>query len=163
LIEINPSNRNFTWGNNQRNLILAKLDRIFISAEWEAAFPLVKVLGLAKSLSDHVPLLVDSGENMVWAKKKFRFEKWWPEREDFKVVRKAWSSKCPIVGGMETWQFRVRTFRRMVRSWASNVVAELNREKQAVSVEFNWLDTESENRIMDDHEKENESVSQEAR
>jgi hypothetical protein len=39
LVEINPSNRKFTWANNQRNLILAKLDRIFISTEWEAAFP----------------------------------------------------------------------------------------------------------------------------
>jgi hypothetical protein len=116
LIEINPSNRKFTCTNNQRNLILAKLDRIFIFTEWEAAFPLVRVLGLAKSLSDHVTLLVDSGKNVVRAKKKFRFEKWWLEREDFKeIVRKAWSSECPVVGGMETWQFRVRTFRRMVR------------------------------------------------
>jgi hypothetical protein len=30
LIEINPGNRKFTWANNQRNLIIAKLDIIFI-------------------------------------------------------------------------------------------------------------------------------------
>jgi hypothetical protein len=83
LIEINPSNRKFTWANNQRNLILAKLDTTFISIEWEATFPLVKVLGLAKSLSDHVPLDVDSGDNVMREKKKFMFEKWWLEREEF--------------------------------------------------------------------------------
>jgi hypothetical protein len=50
LIEINPLNRKFTWANNQKNLILAKVDRIFKSTDWEATFPLVGVRGLAKQL-----------------------------------------------------------------------------------------------------------------
>jgi hypothetical protein len=34
LIKIKPSNRKYTWSNNQwRNLVLAKLDRIFISTD----------------------------------------------------------------------------------------------------------------------------------
>jgi hypothetical protein len=35
LIEINPTNRKLTWSNNQRNLIQAKLDRVFMSTDWE--------------------------------------------------------------------------------------------------------------------------------
>jgi hypothetical protein len=50
LIEISSSNRKFTWANNQRNLVMAKLDRIFISTEWERAFPLVRVTSLEKAL-----------------------------------------------------------------------------------------------------------------
>jgi hypothetical protein len=95
LIEVSPTNRKFTWANNQNNLILAKLDRIFISTEWESAFPLVRVKGLAKNTSDHSPLLLDLGENCEKGVKKFRFEKWWLEREDFKdIVRKAWEVPC---------------------------------------------------------------------
>jgi hypothetical protein len=65
------------------------LDRVFISTEWEAAFPLVRVTTLSKSISDHNPLLIDSGDNCSVSKKKFIFEKWWLERNDFKdLVRK---------------------------------------------------------------------------
>jgi hypothetical protein len=86
LLDINPCNRKFTWANNQNNLILAKLDRVFISTEWEVAFPLVRALGLAKSTSDHTPLLVDSSENCVLGQKNLG----WLEGEDFKdVARKA--------------------------------------------------------------------------
>jgi endonuclease/exonuclease/phosphatase family metal-dependent hydrolase len=74
LIEISPTNWKLTWSNNHKNLILAKLDRVFVTIEWEAAFPLVRVIGLAKSISDHAPLLVDSGENCARGKKNFKFE-----------------------------------------------------------------------------------------
>jgi endonuclease/exonuclease/phosphatase family metal-dependent hydrolase len=55
--------------------VLANLDRVFISTYWEAAFPLVRMNALAKSVSDHVPLLVDTGTNHLVGKKKFIFEK----------------------------------------------------------------------------------------
>jgi hypothetical protein len=48
LIELNPTNRRFKWSNNQENLILAKLDRVFVSTKWEMSFPLSRVLALSK-------------------------------------------------------------------------------------------------------------------
>jgi endonuclease/exonuclease/phosphatase family metal-dependent hydrolase len=56
-IELNPSNRKYTWSNNQENLILAKLDWIFVSTDFEMMFPLSRVLALAKGVSDHNPLV----------------------------------------------------------------------------------------------------------
>jgi hypothetical protein len=47
----------------------------------------------------------------------------------------------------------VRTLRRLVRGWADHVVAELNRHKQTIAVEYNMLDMESENRSLDEEEK----------
>jgi endonuclease/exonuclease/phosphatase family metal-dependent hydrolase len=44
---------------------LAKLDRIFVSTDWEVGFPLVKITALPNNISDHNPLLVDSGTNFV--------------------------------------------------------------------------------------------------
>jgi exonuclease III len=108
LIEISPSNRKFTWSNNQSNLIQAKLDRVFMSTDWEATFPLVRVLGLPKSISDHVPLLVDIGEGCFRMKKKIRFEKWWMEREDFKeVVNRAWNVSTGDKNAMDVWQLKI--------------------------------------------------------
>jgi endonuclease/exonuclease/phosphatase family metal-dependent hydrolase len=80
LIELNPSNRKFTWSNNQDNLVLAKLDRIFVSTDFDRMFPLSSVLALAKGVSDHNPLLLDTGDGCSFGRKKFRFEKWWMER-----------------------------------------------------------------------------------
>jgi RNA:NAD 2'-phosphotransferase (TPT1/KptA family) len=47
----------------------------------------------------------------------------------------------------------VRVLRRILRGWASNVIAELNKHKQEVAAEYNWLDEEYEKRILDDNEK----------
>jgi hypothetical protein len=41
----------------------------------------------------------------------------------------------------------------MVRGWANNVVAEMNKYKQIVAAEFNYLDFESENRMLDRSER----------
>jgi hypothetical protein len=41
----------------------------------------------------------------------------------------------------------------MVRGWANNVVAEMNKYKQIVAAEFNYLDFESENRMLDRNER----------
>jgi hypothetical protein len=83
LIEIDPINRKFTWSNNQKHPILAKIDRVFITTGWEASYPLVKVSCLPKCISDHTPLLLESGDNCSVGRKKFKFEKWWLQREDF--------------------------------------------------------------------------------
>jgi hypothetical protein len=47
----------------------------------------------------------------------------------------------------------VRVFRRLVRGWAANVVAKLNRTKHYVAVEYNMLDLEAESRPLDENEK----------
>jgi hypothetical protein len=136
-------------------MVMAKLDRVFMSTEWDHAFPLVRVLGLAKGISDHSPLLVDSGDNCSRGKKKFMFEKWWLERPEFgELVRKAWNIDCQGLGPMDRWQTKVRVFRRLVRGWAANVVAELNKTKQVVAVEYNCLDLEAESRELEVEEKE---------
>jgi hypothetical protein len=121
LIEINPSNRR---SNNQKNRVHAKLDRVFMSTDWEATFSLARVVALYKGISDHAPLLVDVGDNMSLGKKKFRYEKLWLERPYLReVVKKAWAAHCPMSEAIDIWQFRLRTFRGLVRGWGANVIA----------------------------------------
>jgi hypothetical protein len=112
----------------------------------------VRVTALSKGISDHNPLLVDSGDNCSISRKRFRFDKWWLERSE-ELVSKVWSLECKESDPMEIWQFKVRSFRRMVRAWANNVVAEMNRYKQIVAAEFNHFDLEAENRMLDRDER----------
>jgi len=77
LLELSASNRRYTWSNNQDNLVMAKIDRIFVSTDWDSGFPLASVKCLDRFPSDHNPLVLDTGPNVFFGKKRFRFEKWW--------------------------------------------------------------------------------------
>jgi hypothetical protein len=123
---------------------MAKIDRIFVTTEWESAFPLARVKALERPPSDHNPLLVNSGDNTHFGKKRFRFKKCWLEKDNFRdLVIKAWANNI-----LDKWQFRVRTFRRIVRGWASNEVASLNKRKVELAEEYNRLDGEAEERKL---------------
>jgi hypothetical protein len=61
LIEIKNVGRRFTWANNQDNLIMATLDRVFVSTCWENMFPAVSLKSLPRVGSDHTPLVLDTG------------------------------------------------------------------------------------------------------
>jgi hypothetical protein len=44
------------------------------------------------------------GGEFLKGKKKFRFEKWWLEREDFReVVTKAWVVSCLVASARDVW------------------------------------------------------------
>jgi hypothetical protein len=97
--------------------------------------------------------MLDSGENRERAKKKFIFEKWWLKRAEFKdIVNKVWGEIGSSLDPMEIWQSKIRSLRKVIRGWATNVVAELNREKKFVAVEFNWLDMDAEHRPLNEDE-----------
>jgi len=148
LIELNTSNKRFTWTNNQTP-ILAKIDRIFVSTAWESAFPLVTVKALERLPSDHNPLVLNTGDNALFGKKRFRFEKWWLEKDSFRsMVEKARNSPCSSEKSIDKWQFKVRTLRRMVRGWAANEVAVLNKTKTSLMDKFSSLERLAESREL---------------
>jgi hypothetical protein len=83
---------------------MTKLDRVFVSTSWEGKFPLARITCLAKGISDHTPLLVDSEDSCQRGQKRYRVEKWWFERIEFKeMVKKAWSTPCGGLSSMDSW------------------------------------------------------------
>jgi exonuclease III len=61
LIEFSDPYRLYTWSNNQDHPIMAKLDMVLASMDWESRYPLARVTVLSKGVSDHNPVLVDWG------------------------------------------------------------------------------------------------------
>jgi hypothetical protein len=100
-IEIKYPGRNFTWSNNKECPILAALDRILVSMDWESKYPLARVTNLPKGVSDYNPLMINFGDkNPVEA--IFRFEKWWLETEGFSdLVKKCWKGECHLFDPMD--------------------------------------------------------------
>jgi hypothetical protein len=51
---------------------------------------MVSVKALDMAPSDHNPLVINSGDNVCFGKKRFKFEKRWLEKESFRdMVKKA--------------------------------------------------------------------------
>ena len=75
--------RKYTWANNLPGPTYERLDRIFICPDWEDKYPLATVNAMEREISNHTPLLLDTGDN----KKNqpiFRFENAWMLMEGFR-------------------------------------------------------------------------------
>jgi branched-subunit amino acid permease len=79
------------------------LDRILISTEWEINHPLSTVVVLLRVISDHTPLLIDTGKSSLSNNvPMFKFELGWLLRDAFMdMVSVFW--KCMGMG----WQDEV--------------------------------------------------------
>jgi exonuclease III len=77
LMELKPSNRMYTWANNQQKIVMVAIDKDFVSTCWDSHFPTAHVQALARIESDHTPLVFDFGLGTYLGKRPFRFEKWW--------------------------------------------------------------------------------------
>jgi hypothetical protein len=68
----------FTWSNNLDPPTFEKLDRVFMSIDWELEFPNVSVIALRRSRSDHTPLLLNAMvTSQLSTHTQFKFELGW--------------------------------------------------------------------------------------
>jgi hypothetical protein len=76
--------RNYTWANSLENPTYEKLDRILMSTEWEQKFPLSMVVAGTRDISDHMPLILDTGQTSSCNNHiVFKFELGWLLRDGF--------------------------------------------------------------------------------
>jgi hypothetical protein len=102
------------------------LDRVFVSAAWEAAFPLCSLTAVTRIGSDHCPLILDNGELGISLPARFFFQNWW-----FKVVGFSELVQGKIQGFLERpgqircsidlWQVIARTLRQFLKGWGANL------------------------------------------
>jgi hypothetical protein len=119
LKECHLNGRLFTWSNERSHLTLERIDRVFISNEWEAISPNNFLHSLSSLCSDHAPLLL-AMEDRVVAKKRFHFRSFWVRARGFlEAVASAWH--CPLRNANPfrrlDWLFHNTT--RVLTSWSS--------------------------------------------
>ncbi|KAJ8764121.1 hypothetical protein K2173_005027 [Erythroxylum novogranatense] len=95
LIEVPLVGFGFTWewGRDSDSLVLERLDRAFVAADWLNSFPCHKLFNLVSSYSDHSSIkLFVSAVFLVKRAHRFKFENTWLLNNDFlEVVSCAWS------------------------------------------------------------------------
>jgi hypothetical protein len=121
---------------------MATLDRILVTTNWEARYPLARTFMLPKVVRDHKPLMTTFGETLRGGDTIFRFEKWWLEIEGFEnLVKDTWSRECPLTNPVDRWQFKMRSMWKRIRGWSANLDAERKRNMKNFMRELDELDS----------------------
>jgi hypothetical protein len=94
----------FTWSNNRANPTFEKLDRFFVSHDWDLSYMNSLIKGLNRDLSDHVPLMLCIGKDIV-KHSIFIYELSWIKRPNFKdVVMNSWNLLVRNRKSFDVWK-----------------------------------------------------------
>jgi hypothetical protein len=145
--------RQFTWANNLQTLTFEKLNRIMVSTEWEVQFPQVMVTTLPRGISDHSPLLLDTGTSSQPNVNSFRLELAWLFKDGFheKVVE-VWQPESQGSTSIKIWQNKIRSLRRYLRGWTKNMNGTYRKEKNDILNKMEQLDKKAEMTMLSPQE-----------
>ena len=94
-------------------------------------FPKTVVQALTREISNHTPLLLNTGEGALPNNSHmFKFELGWLLRNGFhEMVSEIWSNVNEGHTPLEIWQAKIRRLRQYLRGWAKNVSVQKGEEK----------------------------------
>ncbi|XP_073037090.1 uncharacterized protein [Primulina eburnea] len=117
LIDAGFEGSSFTWTNKT---IWKRLDRVLVSVDWGDHFSSIRVEHLARTVSDHCPLLVTAP---VFARgpSSFRFQRMWVRHHGFlQTVRLNWNLPCSL-SGMPRLFAKMKRLKHHLRWWNRDV------------------------------------------
>ncbi|XP_057803588.1 uncharacterized protein LOC131018916 [Salvia miltiorrhiza] len=116
LVELPLQDRKFTWYQPQGQC-KTKLDRFLVNDKWLDYWSHSKVRGLQRSVSDHVPILLET-KAVFWGPKPFRFLNAWTNHQSFEqVVRESWQ-KSGITGwSCYVFKEKMKRLKEDLRKW----------------------------------------------
>ena len=87
----------FTWSGGTNGQTMSRIDRFLVSGDWESYFNRITQSTLPRPVSDHFPILLDSG-GIRSGPSPFRFENMWLKTEGFKDLLKGWWQGLSVRG-----------------------------------------------------------------
>lgn len=138
LKEIELLGRRFTWSNERTVPTLVRLDRVFYTSAWEAAFPNHLLTSTAAGISDHCPLVLSLHNNEP-GKRRFHFESFWPQLDGFnETVAQAWNAaptQAPA-NPLDRLASKLINTSRALQSWSQkkvgNIAAQLEQAREVL-------------------------------
>lgn len=122
LKELHLHGRLYTWSNERSHPTLERIDRIFVSLEWEERFSNCHLRSLSTDASDHAPLLLHTNVQPV-TRRRFRFESIWSRLPGYlDTVAAAWQHAPTNMDSMRTLDYKLRSTARALQSWSQKFV-----------------------------------------
>ncbi|GAA0142555.1 hypothetical protein LIER_35590 [Lithospermum erythrorhizon] len=139
------SGKSFSWTNGR---ISKRLDRVLFNQHYGTLHPSVRVKQLAKTLSEHAPLLITSLGPIKGGKGFFKFQKMWFHHPDFvKLVEENWAN--PVYGDpLYILGAKLKRLKGALKQWnattfgnVSSMVEQADEEVQDCEAEYEHSDT----------------------
>ena len=97
----------------------------------EGKFPHTTVYALNREISDHTPLLVNTGELSSTYQPQFKFELGWLLRESFMdMVTNIWHNTLVEGTTLQRWQTKIRKLRQYLRGWAKHISGHYKKKRR---------------------------------
>jgi exonuclease III len=152
LSEISLQNRKFTWSNERERPTMARLDRFFCNAEWDATFSSHVLNALSTSHSDHCPLLLSS-QSGPRRPRSFKFENFWIHLPGFKeTVKEAWDAPMNHHEPFHILYHKLRTTAEKLRTWSKDKISDAKKLFFMAQEVILRLDIAQENRDLSTEE-----------
>ncbi|XP_022735608.1 uncharacterized protein LOC111288954 [Durio zibethinus] len=149
LVYIPLNGKRFTWFGQGNKM--TRLDRFLLSMEWINAFRDLCQKGLRRSISDHVPLLLQN-VSVNWRPKQFKFLNCWFQKEGFlEEIAKEWSEI--EVSGREGFKV-VKTMSKLkfLKDWNNHVFGNVEEGIKALENRIDQLENAASKRDLIDDE-----------
>ena len=126
-----------------------------MTTEWEFKYPLVTVHALDRGVSDHTPLLLDTGNPaFTGTAKKFKMELSWFSRKDFyDTVAQIWSKPVHGQNSVQRWNKKMAALRRHLRGWAIHTNSLYKKQKSSLQSIITTLDISAESHLLTESER----------
>ena len=144
----------FTWCVGLNNRSKSRIDRFLISEDWKVHFQGAIQVVLAKSVSDHSPILLDGG-GMRRRPTPFRFENMWLKEDGFKEVLRQWWEGIQASGSASfILTEKLKALKPLLRNWNKEVFGQIDCEKQKAWILIDYWDKEKRGRCLSMEEEE---------
>jgi hypothetical protein len=152
LLELELTDRAFTWSNEQMSPTMTRIDRFFATTEWHDLFPSADIHSMCTMTSDHCPLLLQSHSSGTFYQ-GFRFESFWPQIEGFnEVVHQAWNSTVNTDDAILRLHVRMARTAKALMAWRRNTVGNFKVKMAIIQITLTLLDKAQENRQLSSEE-----------
>ncbi|GKV38004.1 hypothetical protein SLEP1_g45962 [Rubroshorea leprosula] len=143
--------RKYTWY-QPNGQCMSRLDRFLFNDDWMTKWPDLKQWGLARSLSDHCPILVKN-ETRNWGPKPFKFFNAWLHTPGFReMVAAKWKEfKVQGWGGFIVKE-KLKLMKDFLREWSKSSLQDVDRKIEEAKKEINRIDRKGETCSLTDDE-----------
>uniref|UniRef100_A0A2N9FE24 Reverse transcriptase domain-containing protein n=1 Tax=Fagus sylvatica TaxID=28930 RepID=A0A2N9FE24_FAGSY len=152
LMDIPLEGGKFTWSNNYESPAMSRIDRFLYSGDWEDRYPTVVQKRPPKLLSDHFPILLESGK-FLRGKRPFRFENMWLQAEGFGEMVRGWWESYQVDG---TPSFilakKLKALKLDLKKWNEKVFGNVGHKRNQLMLQLNQFDVLVEDRLLSEDE-----------
>nr|XP_033512764.1 uncharacterized protein LOC117277437 [Nicotiana tomentosiformis] len=145
----------YTWHRGEDSLQASRIDRFLLSSEWNEYFGSVKQIALPRVVSDHKPIVLESGD---WSSDPsyFKFENMWLQQEGFLDLVKQWWQSYTVNGSPNfILAQKLKLLKKDLAIWNKEVFGKLSTRINKAMEELQMLEQATERRAQTLDEKNN--------